>query len=223
MADGITYRTEKTSKRKFGFLAGLVLGLILGWLAGNYSGDSNKTSQSNLNGSSSSQTSRSSQTAGLVPREQQASLQTRLIQYSQLLVEAARENIDAPSDEATASKAALDQSTASLLEALGVSNSSPLRSDVETLNNEVVAYAATVKSGGETAAVNEAYGRVVNSLKNEYTVTNVKEFETAAENVKSSLTESIQAFANQDYIGSYAKQLEAESNIRNVFALLLKQ
>jgi flagellar basal body-associated protein FliL len=216
MADTYTDDTNrKSGKKLLSLLIGLILGLLLGGAFG-YAIRNNSGTNSSSSTSSSSQSSDNSK--NVVSVSAAGSTENRLGEYSQLLVEASRENVDTPSEEGTAAKGALDTATTNLVKSLG--NNSKLSTDLKAINTSMLAYASTSRTSDEHADVDKAFNQLTTDLKSVYTVNDPAALQSHMTSVKNSLLEGVRDFVNKDYAGSYAKQLQAEQEMNQVFAEL---
>jgi hypothetical protein len=220
MADIYADTGSRGGRRLYNFILGLLLGLLIGGFSAYsaYKADDAGTSSNN----STSNTSQSDQTSdSLVASESSASTRTLLNQYAHMLVEASRENVDAPSPEAEAAKTALLASTNSLVQSLG--SDEAIESDLDAINNSMLTYANQAKQGDEHAAVDEAFEKLVADIQKTYAVSNQSQLSDQAKSLKNTLLESVRDFVKNDYSGSYAKQLQAEKEMNQLFSLLKKK
>jgi predicted RNA-binding Zn ribbon-like protein len=214
------------SKRKTGGkLVSLLLGLLIGLLLGGgltyaikSATDTTTDSKQSTSNSTSSKSSDNSEASKVVATDETATTQARLAEYSHLIVEASRENVDTPSDEGTAAKTALQNATDKLSKALG--DKGPIKSDLNAVNSSLFAYAATARTSDEHGAVDQAFTKLVTDLQGNYTVKNPSALQSHTTSVKNAILESVRDFVKKDYDGSYAKQVEAEQEFNQMFAQL---
>jgi hypothetical protein len=220
MAETYVHEERRGGRKFLTFLIGLLLGLLFGALAGGAidDNDSNTSTTSNANGNTSQQSGSDNTSGTLVQANTATQLDNQLSKYAQFLVEASREGVDVPSEEATASKAALDTATADLVKALN--NNQTVQADLNALNAAFIAYAAQARNGDEHTAVDQAMNKLVGDLQQVYSVQNNDQMQSSATSFKNTVLESVRNFVKNDYTGSYAKQLQAQNEVNNLFSQL---
>ncbi|HEX8226863.1 MAG TPA: hypothetical protein VF572_03265 [Candidatus Saccharimonadales bacterium] len=230
-------RTDEYGERRSGggfkkFLTGLILGLLLGG-AGAYAWLNSQDSKESTNAAVTTQAATDGNKDSARSSEQMkltAAQQTQVDRYAQLLVEASREGVDVPSEEADAAKAALNDTTTKFLASMrdakllkDSANTEDLNATVGGVNNSFLQYAATARTGDNHQQVDEAVKRLSDYLKQNATFSNQAQFDATLVSFKNSVLESVRNFVKDDYAGSYVKEAEAQSELRKLVENLQKQ
>lgn len=213
----VEYDDNRRSKKWALLLLAFLLGAVIGWLVSGGDGKNvNDITGKNRSNSSEQERSDNNSTVGL--REAFAD-------YSEMLVEAGREGVDTPSDEATAAKQTLASRTDALAVALNKSglfkNTDELKNHLNKVNEGFLAYASTARSGDQHEDLDKALAELGTQIKDDAKkIENQGALLSGLVSFKNAVLESIRNFVNNNYQGSYDKQLEAESHSAKIIELL---
>lgn len=214
----VEYEEAKRSGRWLWVVSALLIGALIGWTANESANDKNK---GNPGSNTSSQSSTQENISGTV------SLTSALGDYTQMLVEAGREGVDAPSDEARAAKISLTSKTDTLVKSLNQSGlfkeTDEIKVRLDKVNEAFLTYASTARSEDNKEDFDQALVDLGMQIKDDAKdIKNLQELLASLNRYKNTVLESIQSFADGDYQGSYDKQLQAESQAAKIIDLLKK-
>lgn len=207
-----------------GLIAGLLLGLLLGGMIGRLLG-------ANDNGKDRAQQSSTVTTASTQDEDDEEAMaaavayRTQLQQHAQLLIETARETVDAPSDEARAARAALNDSTESLARELADNRQlsgdrqvgqEEIQNRLTVLNESFLTYAET--SDADEQPVTQAVSTFNSFISDTFELNLPDEFTAQMISFRNSALESIRSFRENDYESTYDKQLTAQQEFTDALA-----
>jgi hypothetical protein len=205
---------RRRSRRWLWLILLLLIGAGLGWWANDKLTKENNSSPTNA----SSQTQKSN----TPPNDtQKAILKTAFSEYAQMLVEASREGVDAPSEEATAAKQTLTNRTDAVVQALSQSgkfkNTDGLKEKLLAVNNGFLAYASTARGGDNHQDLDKVIADLGNyARQNANQPVKSQEFLAGLTSFKNTALGSVRDFVNKDFQGSYDKQLQAEAEAQSL-------
>ncbi len=233
MADGAVMAGERRrGKGIWPFLLGLILGLLLGGLSAymayrgnaaniaNRAASSQSAGQEKKDGKGGSEDSREQK--GLDARQRAA-----VDRYAAMLVEASREGVDAPSDEATAARNSLSRVSDEFLSTFkdakflkNSANTDDLKSTLEGVNDSFLQYAGTARQGDDHKQVDESVKRLSDYISQNAEFNNRAQFDAGLVSFKNTVLESVRNFVRNDFAGSYAKETQAQDELRKVLETL---
>lgn len=208
-------------------LIALAAGLIIGWLM--FQAGNNQNSNNSVG--TGAETSTPCCAGGRLSRDQE-NYQLAVTQYAQLLPETARESVDAPSEEATAAQAILQQQSTIVADSLTdrvtttegvVVPAADIAVLLAAFNTAIIVYTASAQIGTVDQTGVDKAGRELLTTLAPRDPENRQRFTDLFTSYKNAVLESTRSFAQGNYGPSYQKQLESQTAAVELFDLIWRR